>query len=152
MRRTLGTLALALVLVATGCGDSGDDTAGDGPTTPGSSAPSPIVEVAVLTGTSAGGHVTTRPTLLPDEAAVREYVEQFRNDRLQGEIVRAADRAEVPAGQQLAAAVVAIGCEVPTRVVGTTTAGEVVVRAVLPSPTKQCFAPITSVALLLVPA
>ncbi|MFC7492828.1 MULTISPECIES: hypothetical protein [unclassified Nocardioides] len=142
MRRTLGTLALALLLTTAGCGDDTDATT---PVTE-------VAEVAVLTATSAGGQVTTRPTLLPDERAVREYVEVFRNDRLQREIVQAAQEAEVPDDRQLAAAVVAIGCEVPTRVTGSATGDQLTVNAVLPSPTKQCFAPITSVALVLVPA
>ncbi|MDF1604046.1 hypothetical protein [Nocardioides sp. YIM 152315] len=152
MRRTLGTLVLVLLLTASGCGDDtgeGGDAPGGVPGAPASTA---IEEVAVLTGTSAGGHVTTEPTLLPDEPAVRAYADQFRNDRLQGEIVRAARRTDVPEGRRLAAAVVAIGCEVPTRVTGTATGDQLTVRAVLPSPTKQCFAPITSVALVLVPA
>lgn len=148
MRRTLATVALVLFL-AGGCGDDrGGDALDVASASPG---PGEITEVAILTGTSAGGRVTTEPTVLADEQAVRRYVERFRNDRLQGEIVRAAERAQVPEGRRLAAAVVAIGCEVPTRVVGTSTGGEAVVRAVLPSPTKQCLAPITSVALVLVP-
>ncbi|MBB3041414.1 hypothetical protein [Nocardioides soli] len=148
MRRTLATVALVLLL-AGGCDDRGGDAPGAAPD---SLAPGEIIEVAILTGTSAGGRVTTEPTVLADEQAVRRYVERFRNDRLQGQIVRAAERARVPEGRRLAAAVVAIGCEVPTRVVGTSTGGETVVRAVLPSPTKQCLAPITSVVLVLVPA
>ena len=111
-----------------------------------------ITQVALLTGTSAGGEVTTEPTLLADEAAVRAYADQFRNDALGGEIVAAAEKAEVPDGRQLAAAVVAIGCEVPTRVVGTGTDDDVALHAVLPKPTKACFAPITTVALVLLPA
>ncbi|QWF23405.1 hypothetical protein KM427_06690 [Nocardioides sp. LMS-CY] len=149
MRRTLATVALVLLL-AGGCGD---DRGGEAPgAAPASLAPGEIIEVAILTGTSAGGRVTTELTVLADEQAVRRYVERFRNDRLQGQIVRAAERARVPEDRRLAAAVVAIGCEVPTRVVGTSTGGETVVRAVLPSPTKQCLAPITSVVLVLVPA
>jgi hypothetical protein len=147
MRRTLGTLVLLAALA--GCGDDTGHTDGGlqaDPRTP------EVTQVALLTGTSAGGEVTTEPTPLRDAAAVRTYADQFRNDELQGEIVAAAEKAEVPEGRQLAAAVVAVGCEVPTRVVGTGTDADVALHAVLPSPTKKCFAPITTVALVLLPA
>lgn len=146
MRRTLGITALLLALAA--CGSEAPDSAGDAPD-PGEGPT--VTQVALLTATSAGGEVTTEPTPLPDAAAVREYADQFRNDELGGEIVTAAADATVPEGQQLAAAVVAVGCEVPTRVVGTGTASDVELHAVLPSPTKECFAPITTVALVLLP-
>ena len=149
MRRSLGILAL-LGLVLTGCG--GDD--GDGGRI--QEDPVPVVtQVDVLTGTSAGGSVATSATPLPDHQAVREYAAQFRNDVLGGEIVTAAEQAEVPEGQQLAAAVVAVGCEVPVEVEGSYEhggdGGQVRVSATLPPPEKQCLAPITSVALMLVP-
>jgi len=143
MRRSLGLLALLAGLA--GCGGHTDGGLKPDP------AAAEVTQVALLTGTSAGGEVTTKPTELPDAAAVREYADQFRNDRLQGGIVAAAEKAEVPEGSRLAAAVVAVGCEVPARVVGTGTGADVAVHAVLPSPTKKCFAPITTVALVLLP-
>jgi hypothetical protein len=144
MRRTLGVLGLLLALTA--CGSETQHSAGDAPD-PGDG---PVVtQVALLTGTSAGGEVTTEPTLLTDAAAVRAYADQFRDDELGGEIVAAADGAEVPDGERLAAAVVAVGCEVPTRVVGTGAADDVELHAVLPAPTKKCLVPITTVALVL---
>ena len=145
MRRTLGIIALLLALAA--CG-SDQESANDAPD-PGVGPA--MTQVALLTGTSAGGEVTTEPTVLADDAAVQEYADQFRNDELGGEIVTTAAKTEVPDGQQLAAAVVAVGCEVPTRVVATGTDEDVALNAVLPSPTKECFAPITTVALVLLP-
>jgi hypothetical protein len=100
---------------------------------------------------SAGGVVTTRPTPIADKSAAIAYAADFRNDHLQGEIVDAVAGAEVPDGQQLAAAVVAIGCEVPTKVIGSGELDDITLRAVVPSPTKECFAPITTVALVLIP-
>ena len=144
MHRTLGTLALLLGLAA--CGSE---------TTPDADilhAPPPVEQVALLSGTAAGGEVTSTPTRLPDDAAAQEYAARFGAAGLRGEIVAAVKRAEVPDGRQLAAAVVAVGCDVPPRVVGTGSGDDVGVRAALPSPnTKQCFAPITTVALVLLP-
>ena len=146
MRRILGTALLLLALV--GCGSESDGpTAGDD--TP---AVADVTQVALLTGSSAGGEVTTEPTPLPDDAAARAYAAQFRNDVLQGEIVSTANQTQVPDGQQLAAAVVAVGCEVPEQVVGTGSGDDLALHAPLPSPTKECFAPITTVALVLIPA
>jgi hypothetical protein len=145
MRTVLGTLVLLLALA--GCGSDEGHTDGGLKPDPSASEAAQVTQVALVTGTSAGGEVTTALTVLADEAAVRTYADQFRNDGFQGEIVAAARKADVPEGQQLAAAVVAIGCEVPTKVFGT----EDDLRVVLPSPTKECFAPITTVALVLVP-
>jgi hypothetical protein len=153
MRRTLGALALA-ALLAVGTGGCGSDDTGatdDAGKVLASPETTKVTQVAIVTGTAAGGRVTTEPTLLPDEDAVRTYAEQFRNDRFQGELVSEAAAADVPDGEQLAAAVVAVGCEVPSGVVGTTTGDHVSVQAVLPSPDKQCLAPITSVALVTLP-
>src|SRR4051794_27548902 len=144
MRRTLGTTVLLLALA--GCGsDSGAPDAGR-------TEDAQVTQVALLTGTSAGGEVTAEPTPLPDAAAVDAYAAQFRNDELQGEIVSTAQQTDVPDGEQLAAAVVAVGCEVPKEVVGTGSGSDLALHAPLPSPTKQCFAPITTVALVLIPA
>ena len=145
MRRTLGIIALLMALAACGSDQEPENDAPDpgvGPAVP---------QVALLTGTSAGGEVTTEPTVLADDAAVQEYADQFRNDELGGEIVTTAAKTDVPEGQQLGAAVVAVGCEVPSRVVATGTDEDVALHAVLPSPTKECFAPITTVALVLLP-
>src|SRR6478609_629839 len=109
MRRTLGIIALLLASAA--CG-SDQESANDAPD-PGVGPA--VTQVALLTGTSAGGEVTTEPTVLADDAAAQEYADQFRNDELGGEIVTTAAKTEVPEGQQLGAAVVAVGCEVPTR-------------------------------------
>src|SRR4051812_5104069 len=147
MRRTLGALVLLTLLV--GCGDATGHT--DGGLKPDPSA-AEVSQVALLTGTSAGGEVTTEPTPLPDDAAAEEYAAQFRNDELQAEIVATAKQTVVPEGQQLAAAVVAVGCEVPEKIVGTGSGSDLALHAPLPSPTKQCFAPITTVALVLIPA
>lgn len=147
MRRSLGILVL--LALAVGCGDDEPSTVGE------QEDPAPVItQLDLLTATAAGGSVARVATELPDDEAVREYAAQFRNDELGGEIVAAADAADVPDGQQLGAAVVAVGCDVPTAVEGTYVPGEdtVEVHATLPPSDRKCLAPITSVALMLLPA
>ncbi|WP_028643119.1 hypothetical protein [Nocardioides sp. URHA0020] len=146
MRRTLGSLLLLLAVA--GCGP---EPASDAPESA-PSTPSTLTQVALLSATAAGGVVTTTPTRLPDPAAVRRYAAGFRGDELEREVVAAAAAADVPAGQQLAAAVVSIGCEVPTEVVADGSGDELALRAELPPSTKECLAAVTTVALVLLPA
>ena len=147
---------MLLALLLAGCGGDGGGTSDTGttsdtPSASGTPADPLVTQLDLLTATAAGGTVTTKPTALPDPRAVQEYAAQFRNDQLGGKIVAAARKVEVPDGYQLAAAVVAVGCEVPTAVEGGFVRGGVRVRATLPPSDKKCLAPTTSVALMLVP-
>lgn len=161
MRRALGTLVLTTLLLA-GCGDDGDGEADDpAPSGPGSSSseasessdPSdPSVDwrlVAIVDATAADGEVSVRPTPIPDEAAVVDFSEQFSSAEL-AEAILDVVRANRPApGHELVAAVIAIGCDVPTAV----TYADGKVHAVkVPDPMPECFAAVTSVAILEVPA
>ncbi len=148
MRTALGIPTALLVLaVLAGCGDDPPDGAGDDTHRSPSSAAPRLQQVALLSATAAGGEVTQELTRLPDDAAVAGYAARFTNETLVGQIRRTAAETQVPDGQELAAAVVAIGCEKPTAVVP---AGADGVRAVVPSTTKECLAPVTTVALVLV--
>lgn len=150
MRRFLGSLAL-LALIASGtsaCGDDESDPIGGdtGPERPAHSS-----TVAILSATAAGGKVSMSPTPLPDEQAARRYSQQFRQPGLGRQIADVVARTEVPDGQALAAAVVSVGCDVPPSVTITETDDGVVVSAdEVPSPMPECFAAVTSVALVLV--
>ena len=147
MRRSLATTLLAALLALTaGCGEE----AGEGPPGHGSEAAAPAA--TLVSGTAAGGEVSTRATPLDDETAVASYVEQFRG-ALVGDVLSAADRLEIGAGEVLVAAVVAIGCDVPPgAAVRGSGADVVIVPRKVASPVKECLAPVTTVALAVVPA
>ncbi len=144
MRRILGTTLLvpALLLVAGGCGSDEGVTAVGDPAAP---------EVTVVSGTAAGGEVADRVTALDDEAAIAAYADRFRGP-LAGNVERAAQAVDVPAGTRLVAAVVAVGCDVPP---GVDVAGRGEDATFVPeqvrSPRRECFAPVTTVALAAVP-
>ena len=147
MRRTLGATLLVPILLA-GCGD-----ASEGPGDPGATATGgpPSSRVTVVSGTAAGGEVTEAVTVLDDDAAIAAYAGQFSGP-LAGDVRRAAESADVAAASVLVAAVVAVGCDVPPHVdvSGAGTDARFVVAKVA-SPHQECFAPVTTVALAVVP-
>jgi len=151
MRRTLGATLLVPILLA-GCGDAGDDNGDNGDTgDTGATAHPPAPTVTVVSGTAAGGQVADEVTVLDDDAAIAEYAGRFRGP-LAGEVTRAAGRADVAADSVLVAAVVAVGCDVPPGVdVAGTGADARFVVAKVASPHPECFAPVTTVALAVVP-
>jgi hypothetical protein len=166
MRRTLGSLlsALLLVVLLGGCGEGPSGGEANDPETSGSAAspadsPSGSGDGAVefelvdtFTVTAAGGEVSETAVPLDDEAAVQSFVGQFTGGDLGDQVENALAQTDVPAGQQLYGAVVAIGCDAPDRVAVTTSGSDVVVTALkVPSPKSECFAPMTTVALVLVP-
>jgi len=163
MKRLLGTL-LALLLLAAGCGDdtgdgTGDDTSAENTASTGNG-PEPVgggavdfTEVALLSATNAGGEVSTEPTALDSKAAVSEFAASLEGRTLPAEIRAAAAEADVTDARALVGSVVAIGCDVPPGVgVHRTAAGLEVTALKVKEPHKECFAPVTTVVLLLVDA
>jgi hypothetical protein len=149
MRRLLlGTVATALVLLVGGCADASSDAADDG----GGQTSGDPQTVAIVSETAAGGQVDPRAVPVDDEAARAKFTAQFERGSLDAKIADAVAGATVPQGYTVMAAVVAIGCDVPPGV--TVTQGpdgwEVQPEAV-PSPLQECFAPVTSVAVVAVP-
>ena len=167
MRRTLGTLALALasVLLA-GCG-SGDDGSAQDPadsTTSSTSETPPVDEptsdaptsaggldyevVSLISETGAGGRVSESATPVTDDRALRGFTRQFRSRSLAAKVGDATDGGRDP-GVTTYVATIAIGCDIPPGV--TVTAGE---AGLLVSPTKvtdplqECLAPVTTVAVI----
>ena len=162
MRRALGqSLALALAascaVAVTGCGsDAG--TATD-PASPSTASSSPTAggpdfdEVALVSQTAAGGRVSPRPVPLDGAAAVSAFTDQFRSPGLGRQVAKAVRRADVPPGRALLGAVVAVGCDVPPGVrVEDSGAGPEITALPVGSPKQECFAPVTTVAVVSVPA
>ena len=172
MRRTLGALLLTAALATAalaGCADDGGDaraedaasgTASASPSDLPSAAPSgasstrgavDFTEVALLSETAAGGEVEQRATVLDNATAVNGFAAQFDNGAMSDGLTTAVREADVAEGQELAAAVVSIGCDVPPGVTVQKLEGGV---AILPlkvkSPLKECLAPVTTVALVAV--
>ena len=110
-----------------------------------------FTEVVLLSETNAGGEVSRQPTVLdsPPPSTTSPRLE----GRLADEIRSAAVDADVPDGQVLVGAVVALGCDVPPGVGVTRTPEGIEVTALkVAKPKQECFAPVTSVSLLTVDA
>jgi hypothetical protein len=166
MRLLLGTTAAVLALTLAGCADDGSDTANDpsgqesssaGPTTtPTEPTPTETVEsqtIAIVSETAAGGAVDLHAVPVGDAAARQEFTAQFERGSLDRKIADAVAAATIPEGYTVMAAVVAIGCDVPPDVTVTQEGGEwVLTPHKVPSPLQECFAAVTSVAVVAVPA
>ena len=170
--RTLTTLLLPVVIltgVLGACG--GDDSAADlsdESSTPTSSptptstptptpTPTPTTEaddadwrlVEIVHATAAGGETSTKPVPVGTAAERAAFTAQFRRPELGEQIDRVAAGQSVRPGMRLVAAVIAIGCDVPP---GVTYADGLVTPKKVAEPLQECFAPVTSVAILEVPA
>ncbi|MBF4763499.1 hypothetical protein ISU07_10205 [Nocardioides islandensis] len=166
MKRLLGPVLL-VALVLAGCGDAASDTASDpapstGTPTDSASTSPPTVDpssgveaqtVAILSQTAAGGRVDLNAVPLADEGARHEFAAQFNRPNMENKIARAVASATIPEGFTLMGAVVSIGCDVPPGVTVTQSPdGWVVQPDPVASPLKECFAAVTTVALVAVPA
>ena len=150
--------SLALVLIA-GCGDE-TGTATDPTAAPTSAStessppatPAPEADewrlVDIVAETAAGGSTSTEVTPVGDPDDLSTFTDQFASEALAAEVTDAVEAADPQPGYVVAAAVVALGCDVPTEV----TYVDGVIRAVkVPQPLPECFAPVTSVAIVEVP-
>jgi hypothetical protein len=166
--RVLGRFALlaVLALVAAGCGT---DTSSTDAAEPTSSSASPSQSagstrggdevghevLAILTATAAGGSVSPVAVRLddPDDPLARAFVAQFRSKAFSRTVRRGIQAASPVEGSSVYGAVVAVGCDVPQDVVVAELAGRVSIRAVpVEDPLPECFAPMTTVALVRVAA
>lgn len=168
MRRTralLPALVGSLVLLATACGSDEASTASDpasgevsstssgsesSPGDPGDALVEPSLE-GLIALTAAGGEVTTTPTPVDTVEQQAAYLADF-DQRMSGRLRAAVLTLSVPPGATLTATVVAVGCESPETVdITRTDDGWTVVAPPTKGPEVQCFAPITTVALVLLP-
>jgi hypothetical protein len=138
-------------------GDSASATGGTGATSTGGgtllvAGDTPSTTTAqIISVSNADGETDPRPVPVGDPASLDDFVAPLGADL--GPRVRAAvRRAEVPAGQTLMAAVVAVGCDAPTGIELVQTFDGYEVTAVLPKSGVQCVVAATSVALFLVEA
>jgi hypothetical protein len=169
MRRLLGSalpallLAGALTATLAGCGGDESGTVADDPAPTTSSSPTrpstgdevDFELVEMITETAAGGAVEADGAAVPltDDVAVQEFTAQFETDAMTTRLQNAVDKADVPDDMLLYGAIVSIGCDSPTDVSVTVgDQGLVISAQKVPSPMQECFAPMTTVALVLVPA
>jgi hypothetical protein len=169
MKRLLGPLLLAPLLVLSGCsGDDSSDVASDPAGSTSSPAPSTpsdsttgkptdggveFDEIAILSQTAAGGQVSTTAVELGDQAQLDAFVNQFEHPGFGAKIAQAVAVTTVPEGQVLIGAVVSIGCDVPPGVEVTGEPGSWTITPLkVADPLPECLAPVTSVAIVAVPA
>lgn len=173
MRRTLGVLSLLLVLTA--CGEERSDSGGPGdgagtdpattsptptPTPSATPAPTPTDApasglVTILHETAAGGaDAVGAPAVRIDAGdGLREFTSLLDGAGLVRQVETTAAGIRLRGGQALYAAVIAVGCDVPPSASVTVSGGEVTVTpAKVPAPMRECFAPVTSVAIVTAPA
>jgi hypothetical protein len=161
MRHLLGTL-LAIVLLLAGCGnDGGNDATNDAANDPGNTAgdssgqategPIEPGEVVFVSESAVGGSVSTTATPLEDEQSVSEFAEQFEDPRMGARLAEEVAKIDVPDGDALVAAVVAVACDAPTEVSVEATPDGVEVSSPPVKTDKQCLVPVTTVALVTVP-
>ena len=90
---------------------------------------------------------------LDSEAAVHDFTAGFDGGSLAGDVQDQVATTDVPDGQVVAGAVVAIGCDVPPGVtVQRAGDGIEITPLAVTAPKPECFAPVTTVALVLVDA
>jgi len=84
------------------------------------------------------------------QEALDAFVGQFERSDLADKVVGAVSGADLPEGWVPVAVVISIGCDVPPGVVVDTRNGFAVRGQKVASPMKECFAAMTSVAILTV--
>jgi len=149
MKRLIAALLLVPVLSA--CGDDPGGATADDPAPEPTTVEPTLVQPIVLT--SAGGKVSTKAYFVDKKADMKAYVRTF-DDR--DDVIAALQQGVEDAGERegrLAVATVAIGCDVPDGVTVTEGAdGWEVTPGKVADPKQECFAPMTTIALVEVPA
>lgn len=148
MRRRLGVLSCVLVLLGSvpACGE---DAPSGSPTDQPTDQPTGGV-VTILSGTAAGGEPGAAVRL--DRApSLDAFAGQFRRGELGRDIRSTVAGLRLRDGQAPWGQVLAVGCDVPTTATVTVTDGvPTATPDPVPSPLRECFAPVTSVAILVV--
>lgn len=159
MKRLLGSLVLVAALTPlAACGDETND-AEDRADDPASTAPSDRPDatapqvVDIVSGSAADGDVAEAATVIEDDRALARYVRQFRSQAFVADLRGVIDAHPLADGRVLGLAVIEISCDEPPSATVTqvgsrfrVTPGKVI------DPLQECFAPVTSVAVLDLPA
>ena len=159
MKRFLGALTLvAAVVVPAGCGGDDPDGRAEDPATQGQTegeqtdAAEPQV-VDIVSGVAAGGQVAETATTIESDAVLTRYLRQFRSPVLVDELTAVVDGLDLAADRVLGLAVIEISCNEPPSAEVSERDGEYAVTAgKVVNPHPECYAPVTSVAVLDLPA
>jgi len=168
MRRTLGNLTAAAVTclamsLTAGCGSSSSSTAtdpGSGPASDPAGDPShppgPIEGARVLpliSMTGAGGQAQPTASPLNTREDVEAFARQFRVPAVSARIQRAVRDAQQVSDHDVVGQIVMVGCDRPPGVVVIVDkAGQVeLVPEEVASPLQECLAPVTTVAIAVLP-
>jgi hypothetical protein len=149
MRHLLGLLLAALLV--SGCGDDTTGQAEDDPPATESSGQVEPSDVVFVSESAVGGNVLTTATTIDSDRAIAKFSEQFDDERMGEALQTEADKIEVPDGDALVAAVVALACDAPTEVSVERTPAGLQVSSPSVKTDKQCLVPVTTVALVTVP-
>ena len=153
MKRYLGPLALLTALaVLTGCGDDPDDRADDPAPQEQTDEAAPRV-VDILSASAARGDLAEAATIIEDERALTRYLRQFSSPPFIEDLTAAVKANEPGEGRVIGLAVIEISCDEPPSATVTEEEGAFVVtpgKVVAPLP--ECLVPVTSVAVLDLPA
>ena len=99
-----------------------------------------------------GGNVLSTATILDGDQSIQEFAGQFEDPRMADRIAAEAARTRRTGRRELAAAVVAVACDAPTDVTVERTPAGLQVTSPPVKTDKQCLVPVTTVALVTVPA
>jgi hypothetical protein len=144
--RSLGLLLAAVGLLGAGCGTSSSTaTASSGPVTP------PHITVKLISMTAAGGQPSRTASPLDTPAEVTAFSQQFRTPAMENRI--RALTAHVDTEDVVSGTVVTVGCDRPPGATATVAdSGAVtIVPAEVASPLPECLAPVTTVAIAIMP-
>lgn len=168
MRPPLGNLAGAALTVAVtavtlvilgGCGSSSSSVVPDAASDPAgvpSRTPGPVEGATVLpliSMTGGGGRTEPTATRLSSKADIRAFAAQFRGPALANRMRAAIAAVPATAGHEVVGQVVMVGCDRPPSVtVVVDQNGDIVlVPGEVASPLPECLAPVTTVAIAVLP-
>lgn len=153
MKRYLGPLVLLTALaVLTGCGDDPDDRADDTDPQEQTDEAAPRV-VDLLSASAARGDLAETATIIEDERALTRYLRQFGSPPFIEDLTAAVKANEPGEGRVIGLAVIEISCDEPPSATVTEEEGAFVVTpGEVVDPLPECLVPVTSVAVLDLPA